>query len=134
MNTSDWLMSSDLMAGVISATMTKLSCGTSNANLWKPMVESTLLSVAGRMFESTLDSKWLRRAGTTDTTSGPAYIRTDEGRSAIIIMISSLIVSSVMKSKDMYGTAMKNVSSDVLGSSLVAAFLEKDMVWFAARV
>ena len=132
MNSTDYLVQSDVVAGVVSMSMSKL-CGKSTSTLWKPFVESIALSIVGRMGEGYLSGKMWSRAGTDDKTSGVPYVRTDQGRSAIVIFISSLVVSYIMKNKMAYETGVWNVSADVLGAELNAALFETDKVWFAAK-
>ena len=54
MNTTDYLVSSDLASGVVAAVLEKVSGHVSTQNLWRPLVENTVLSVVGRMGESYL--------------------------------------------------------------------------------
>ena len=132
MNTVDYLVQSDVVAGVVSMSMSKL-CGKSTSTLWKPLVESIALSIIGRMGEGYLSGKMWSRAGADDKTTGAPYVRTDQGRSAIVIFLSSLVVSYVMKNKWAYESGVWNVSADVLGSELNAAIFQTDRVWFAAK-
>ena len=86
MNTKDWIVSSDIAAGITSTVLNKLSCkGLSNANMWKPFVESLSLSVLGR-----LTSSWFSGKMFSSGTDEKPYVKTDEGRSALVIFISSL--------------------------------------------
>lgn len=133
MNQTDYLVTSDILAGVVSMSMAKLCGKVSTPNLWKPMIESISLSVVGRMGEGYLSGKMWSRAGTDDKTTGVPYIRSDQGRSAIVIFLSSLVVSYVLKNKMAYETGVWNVSADILGSELTSALFETDKVWFAAK-
>ena len=127
MNTKDWIVSSDIAAGITSTVLNKLSCkGLSNANMWKPLVESLSLSVLGR-----LTSSWFSGKMFSSGTDEKPYVKTDEGRSALVIFISSLIISYIMKQKNMYENAAWNVSADVVGSQITQAIFSQDIVWFA---
>ena len=132
MNQTDYLVQSDVLAGVISAILTKLSCkGVSNANMWKPFVESVVLSVVGRMWENNLTGKTFSREPETGKPGGIPYIRSEEGRSAIIIYLVSLVYSYISKKSNMYESSIMNVSSDVLASQIQAALFDVDTVWYA---
>jgi hypothetical protein len=129
MNQTDYIVSSDLMAGLVAVTMNELcSRGVSNAMLWKPFVESALLSVVGRMGESYF---MLARKGIDDKTVGVPYIRSETGRSSLVILLSSLIVSYVMKQKFMGEAAIYNVSADIIGQEITNALFASDSVWWA---
>ena len=131
MNQVDYLVQSDVLAGVISAVLSKLSCkGVSNANLWKPAVESIVLSILGRMWENNLTGKTFSRES-VDNKVGVPYIKTEEGRSSLVIWISSLIIAYINKKGNVYEYATMNVASDVLGSQLQAALFDVDTVWYA---
>ena len=74
MNTTDYLIASDIASGVVALVMEKLQNNVSNANLWKPFVENTVLSVVGRMGESYLSKSW---ASSKDSAGKETpYIRT----------------------------------------------------------
>ena len=135
MNTTDYLVSSDLASGAIAVVLGKLSCrSVSNANLWKPFVESMIMSIIGRMGEDSLTGKSFSRSGATATTQGEPYLRTEEARSSLIIFISSMVLAYVMKSKNMYENGMLNVTADVLGSQLTQALFATDTVWYSKTV
>ena len=131
MNQSDYLVSSDIASGVVMAVMAKLQCHSSTANLWKPILMATTYSIIGRLGENFLDSKMLSRAGVGDS-KGVAYLRTEESRSSIIIFISSMVYSYVMKSKNQWSDALQFVASDVLASQIVQGLFSQDMVWWSA--
>jgi hypothetical protein len=132
MNQTDYVVQSDILAGVISAILTKLSCkGVSNANMWKPALESIVLSILGRMWESNLSGKTFSREPVAGKTVGDPYIKTEEGRSALIIWITSCVVAYISKKPNMYEPATMNVAADVLGSQLQAALFDVDTVWYA---
>ena len=132
MNTTDYLVQSDILAGVISALISKMSCkGVSTANLWKPAVESIVMSILGRMWENQLTSKTFSREPEVGKPGTTPYIRTEEGRSSLIIFLASIIYSYIGKKGNAYESATMNVSADVLGSQLQAALFENDNVWYA---
>ncbi len=132
MNQVDYLVQSDVLAGVVSAILTKLSCkGVSNANMWKPAVESIVLSIIGRMFENNLTGKTFSREAEAGKPGLSPYIRTEEGRSSLVIFIASVIYSYIGKKGNVYEYATMNVASDVLGSQLQAALFDVDTVWYA---
>ena len=131
MNQTDYLVQSDVLAGVISAILTKLSCkGVSNANMWKPAVESIVLSIIGRMFENNLTGKTFSREAEAGKPGLP-YIRTEEGRSSLVIFIASVIYSYIGKKGNVYEYATMNVAADVLGSQLNQSIFDTDTVWYA---
>ena len=131
MNQVDYLVQSDVLAGVLSAVLSKLSCkGVSNANLWKPAVESIMLSVIGRMFENNLTGKTFSREAEAGKPGLP-YIRTEEGRSSLVIFIASVIYAYIGKKGNVYESATLNVASDVLASQIQTALFETDTVWYA---
>ena len=132
MDTSSYLVSSDIASGVVAAVMQKLSCKVSNAKLWRPFVENVVLSIMGRMGETYLSGAWFSRAAVGNT-AGTPYIKTDEGRSSIIIAISSMMYTYIMKSSNPYEHVALSVSSDVLGSSIVQALFAKDGIWWAPK-
>ena len=132
MNQVDYLVQSDVLAGVVSTILTKMSCkSVSNANLWKPFVESVVLSVVGRMWESNLTSKIFSREPDAGKLNGTPYIRSDEGRSAIIIWLVSLVYAYISKKPNMYESSILNVAADVLASQTQAALFDVDTVWYA---
>ena len=133
MNQVDYLVQSDVLAGVVSAVLSKLSCkSVSNANLWKPFVESVVLSVVGRMWESNLTSKIFSREPDAGKPTGTPYIRSDEGRSAILIYVVSMIYGYITKKGgSVYESSTMNVAADVLASQINAALFENDTVWYA---
>ncbi len=132
MNQTDYLVQSDILAGIVSAVLSKLSCkGVSNANLWKPAVESILLSITGRMMENNLTGKTFSRESGVDGKIGAPYIKTDEGRSSLIIFLVSLVYAYTSKKGSVYESATLNVSADVLGSQLQQALFDNDTVWYA---
>ena len=131
MNTTDYIVQSDILAGVISALISKMSCkGVSTANLWKPAVESIVMSILGRMWENNLTGKTFSREPEVGKPGTP-YIRSEEGRSSLIIFLASIIYSYIGKKGNAYESATMNVASDVLGSQLQAALFETDTVWYA---
>ena len=132
MNQTDYVVQSDILAGIVSAVLSKLSCkGVSNANLWKPFVESTVLSILGRMWENNLTGKTFSRESSVDGKIGAPYIKTDEGRSSLIIFLVSLIYAYTSKKGGVYESAILNVAADVLGSQLQQAIFDTDTVWYA---
>jgi len=128
MDQQSWLLASDVSSGIVAMVMTKLQGQTSQAMMWRPLVENVTYSVIGRMSENYLAGKMWSRAGTDDKTPGTAYIRTEQGRSAIVIAIASYIGAYIMKSRNKFEKTMTAVSSDVLGSQLVDAFFATDTV------
>ena len=96
MNTTDYLIASDVASGVTAVVLEKVSGHISNANLWKPLLENTVLSILGRMGQSYLAGKTFSTAG-TDGKEGTPYIRTAQGRSSLIIYISDMIIQYIMK-------------------------------------
>ena len=132
MNQTDYVVQSDILAGIVSAVISKLSCkGVSNANLWKPFVESSVLSIVGRMWENNLTSKTFSREPVAGKTVGDPYIKTEEGRSSLVIFIASMIIAYTSKKGNVYESATLNVAADVLGSQLQQALFETDTVWYA---
>ena len=133
MNQTDYVVQSDILAGVVSAVLSKLSCkGVSNANLWKPFVESTVLSILGRMWENNLTGKTFSREPEAGKPVGIPYIRSEEGRSAILIFLVSMIYGYISKKGgSVYESATMNVAADVLGSQLNQAIFDTDTVWYA---
>ena len=132
MNQTDYIVQSDVLAGVISAILTKLSCkGVSNANMWKPAVESIVLSIIGRMFENNLTGKTFSREAEAGKPTGIPYIRTEEARSSLLIFIVSVIYSYIGKKGNVYESATLNVAADVLANQLNQALFETDTVWYA---
>ena len=132
MDTTSYLVTSDIFSGIVAAVMQKLSCKVSNAKVWKPFVENVVFSIMGRMGETYLSGAWFSRA-TVGASAGTPYVRTDEGRSAIVIAISSMMYSYIMKNSNPYEHVALSVSSDVLGSSIVQAMFAKDGVWLAPK-
>ncbi len=133
MDTTSYLTSSDIASGVVAATMQKLCGKVSNAKLWKPFVENVVLSIMGRMGETYLSGAWFSRAPVSMADPGTPYVRTGEGRSAIIIAISSMMYTYIMKSSNRYEHVALSVSSDVLGSAIVKALFAKDAVLLAPK-
>ena len=131
MDQKSWLLASDVSSGIVAAVMTKLQGQTSQAMMYRPFIENVVYSVVGRMSENYLAGKMWSRAGTDDNTPGTAYIRTEQGRSAIVIAIASYIVAYIMKSRNKFEKTMTAVSSDVLGSQLVDALFASDTVLIA---
>ena len=127
MDQKSWLLASDVSSGIVAAVMAKLQGQTSQAMMWRPLVENVAYSVIGRMSENYLAGKMFSRSGEDDK-PGAAYIRTEQGRSAIVIAIASYIVAYIMKSRNKFEKTMTAVSSDVLGSQLVDAFFATDTV------
>ena len=131
MNTTDYLIASDIASGVVALVMEKLQNNVSNANLWKPFVENTVLSVVGRMGESYLSKSW---ASSKDSTGKETpYIRTAQGRSSLIIYISDMIIQYVMKNKNKYSHSLLAVASDSLGTEIISAIMSSDTVLIAAK-
>ncbi len=131
MNQTDYVVQSDILAGVISAILSKLSCkGVSTANMWKPALESLVLSILGRMWENNLSGKTFSREPESGKPGIP-YIRTEEGRSSMIIFVASVVYSYISKRSNVYESATLNVASDVLSSQIQAAMFDSDIVWFA---
>jgi hypothetical protein len=131
MNTTDYLVQSDILAGVISALISKMSCKATTQNLWKPAVESIVMSILGRMWENNLTGKTFSREPESGKPIGIPYIRSEEGRSSLIIYITSVLYAYISKKGNAYESATMNVASDVLGSQLQAALFENDNVWYA---
>jgi hypothetical protein len=131
MNTVDYIVQSDVLAGVISAILTKLSCkGVSNANMWKPAVESIVLSIIGRMFENNLTGKTFSREAEAGKPGLP-YIRTEEGRSSLVIFIVSVIYAYIGKKGNVYESATLNVAADILANQVQTRLFDVDTVWYA---
>ena len=132
MNQTDYVVQSDILAGVISAILSKLSCkGVSTANMWKPALESLVLSILGRMWENNLSGKTFSREPESGKPTGTPYIRTEEGRSSMIIFVASVVYSYISKRSNVYESATLNVASDVLASQIQAAMFDSDTVWYA---
>ena len=132
MNTTDYLVASDVASGVTAVVLEKVSGHISNANLWKPLVENTVLSILGRMGQSYLAGKTFSSAG-TDGKEGTPYIRTAQGRSSLIIYISDMIIQYVMKNKNKYSHSLLAVASDSLGNEITSALMDTDTVLIAAK-
>ena len=132
MNTTDYLVASDVASGVTAVVLEKVSGHISNANLWKPLVENTVLSILGRMGQSYLAGKNFSSAG-TDGKEGTPYIRTEQGRSSLIIYISDMIIQYVMKNKNKYSHSLLAVASDSLGSEIISSLMDTDTVLIAAK-
>ena len=132
MNTTDYLVASDVASGVTAVVLEKVSGHISNANLWKPLVENTVLSILGRMGQSYLAGKTFSSAG-TDGKEGTPYIRTAQGRSSLIIYISDMIIQYVMKNKNKYSHSLLAVASDSLGSEIISSLMDTDTVLIAAK-
>ena len=131
MNTTDYLVASDIASGVVALVMEKLQNNVSNANLWKPFVENTVLSVVGRFGESYLSKSW---ASSKDSTGKETpYIRTAAGRSGIIIYLSDMVIQYVMKSKNKYSHSITAVAADSLGNEITSALMATDTVLIAAK-
>ena len=123
MNTTDYLLYSDIASGVVALVFSKLQGNNSNS-LWKPFIESVTYSILGRMAEKKLDYT------KTDKSS---YIRTAEGRSSIVVFIASMIYSYIMKNnKNKWMHSSTAVSSDVLGNEITGAIFAKDSVIYSA--
>ena len=91
MNTNDYLVSSDLITGVLASLMTKMNCKSEKTSqLWRPAVEGVVLSVVGRMAQSSLAGSWLSAKDKTGGTGEP-YIRTEIARSSVAIAIAAAI-------------------------------------------
>ena len=132
MNTTDYLVASDVASGVTAVVLEKVSGHISNANLWKPLVENTVLSILGRMGQSYLAGKTFSSAGTDGKPDQP-YIRTAQGRSSLIIYISDMIIQYVMKNKNKYSHSLLAVASDSLGNEITSALMDTDTVLIAAK-
>ena len=133
MNTTDYLVSSDIAPGVLAALMTKMNCKSDKTyQLWKPVVEGVVLSVIGRMGQSSLSGAWLSAKPATAGGTGDPYIRTETGRSSIMIAITSGIYGYAMKNKNDAQHVMTFVSADVLANEIVKTFVATDSVWLAA--
>ena len=131
MNQTDYVVQSDILAGIVSAVLSKLSCkGVSTANLWKPAVESIMLSVIGRMFENNLTSKTFSREAEAGKPGLP-YIRTEEGRSSLVIFIVSVIYAYIGKKGNVYESATLNVAADILANQVQTSLFDVDTVWYA---
>ena len=132
MNTTDYLVASDVSYGIVAAILERLSGHVSNEKMWKPFVENTVLSVIGRMGESYLSGSMFSKK--TEGKPDQPYIRTAQGRSGLIIYISDMILQYIMKNKNKYGHSLLAVASDSLGNEIVGALLEKDSVLIAKKV
>ena len=132
MNTADYLVASDIASGVTAAVLEKVSGHISNANLWKPLVENTVLSILGRMGQSYLAGKTFSSAG-IDGKEGTPYIRTAQGRSSLIIYISDMIIQYIMKNKNKYSHSLLAVASDSLGSEITSALMATDTVLISKK-
>ena len=131
MNTTDYLVSSDIASGVVALVMERLQNNVSNANMWRPFVENTALSVLGRFGQSYLSQSW---ASSKDSTGKETpYIRTAAGRSGIIIYISDMVLQYVMKSKNKYSHSITAVAADALGNEITSALMATDTVLIAAK-
>ena len=131
MNTTDYLVASDIASGITAAVLEKVSGHVSTQNLWRPLVENTVLSVVGRMGESYLSKSW---ASTKDSTGKETpYIRTAQGRSSLIIYISDMIIQYVMKNKNKYSHSLLAVASDSLGNEITSALMATDTVLIAGK-
>jgi hypothetical protein len=82
------------------------------------------------MFENNLTGKTFSREAEAGKPGLP-YIRTEEGRSSLVIFIASVIYAYIGKKGNAYESATMNVASDVLGSQLQAALFDVDTVWYA---
>ena len=133
MNTTDYLVSSDIATGVIAALMTKMNCKSEKTSqLWRPVVEGLVLSVIGRMGQSSLSGAWLSAKPATTGGTGDPYIKTETGRSSLIIALVSGIYGYAMKNKNDAQHVMTFVSADVLANEIVKTFMATDSVWLAA--
>ena len=133
MNTNDYLVSSDLATGVLAALMTKMNCKSEKTSqLWRPAVEGVVLSVVGRMAQSSLAGSWLSSKPEKTGGTGEAYIRTEIARSSVAIAIAAAIYGYATKNKNDAQYVSMIVSADVLGNELVKAFMANDTVWLAA--
>jgi hypothetical protein len=83
------------------------------------------------MWESNLKSKTFSREPVAGQTVGDPYIKTDEGRSSLVIFIASMIIAYTSKKGNVYESATLNVAADVLGSQLQQALFDTDTVWYA---
>jgi hypothetical protein len=127
------LVASDVASGVVALVMTKLQNSSSNAMIWKPFVEATVLSVIGRMGENYLAGGMFSRADKDANTKGTPYLRTESGRSSTIIALASYIYSYIMKSKNPWIHVLTNVSSDVLGNEIISSFLSNDTILISGK-
>ena len=131
MNTTDYLVQSDILAGVISALISKMSCKATTQNLWKPAVESIVMSILGRMWENNLTGKTFSREPEAGKPGLSPYIRTEEGRSSLVIFIVSVIYAYIGKKGNVYESATLNVAADVLANQIQTSLFETDTVWYA---
>ena len=95
MNTTDYLVASDVASGVVALVMERLQNNVSNANIWKPFVENTVLSVVGRFGQSYLLQSWASSKN-KDGKETP-YVRTQPGRSGVIIYLYGSTVCHEIK-------------------------------------
>jgi hypothetical protein len=131
MNTTDYLVSSDIASGVVALVMERLQNNVSNANMWRPFVENTVLSVVGRFGQSYLSQSWASSKD-KDGKETP-YVRTAAGRSGIIIYISDMVLQYVMKSKNKYSHSITAVAADALGNEIISATMATDTVLIAKK-
>ena len=134
MDTTNLLISSDIATGVLAALMTKMGCKSARSYmLWKPFVEGAVLSITGRWGQSYLAGSWLSSKPDKAGGTGDPYLRTETGRSSIIIAIASGIYAYVMKNRHdaPAHNIMLNVSADLLANEMVKTFMATDSVWLA---
>ena len=133
MNTTDYLVSSDLASGIVAMVLERVTNHVSNEKMWRPFVENTVLSIVGRMGQSYLTGSTFSKAGTDGKPDQP-YIRTAQGRSSLIIYISDMIIQYVMKNKNKYSHSLLAVASDSLGNEITSALMTSDTVLIAKKV
>ena len=77
MNTTDYLVTSDVASGITAAVLERVNGHVSNEKIWKPFLENTTLSILGRMGRSYFGGKTFSKDGTDGKLDQP-YIRTAE--------------------------------------------------------
>jgi uncharacterized membrane protein YvlD (DUF360 family) len=128
MNTNDWLVASDIMAGVILVIGNHLQ-GRSKSNAPIFFVESVVYSVLGRFAEG----KMAQNKGAFSSWKVPDYIATSQGRASLIIAICAGLTAFLMKYQKKTAHIFSAVSADTLADSIVQSLFEKDFVIVAAK-
>jgi hypothetical protein len=129
MDSKSTLISSDVATGVVNLVMNRLQSSGNNtsAAMVKPFVEGVLFSIVGRMGQSSLSGANFS-SKSSDGKAGEPYIKA-EGRSSLIIAVSSYVYYYFMKSKNPWSQTIQQVASDSLGSEIISSTMATDKVW-----
>jgi hypothetical protein len=128
MDSKSTLVYSDVASGIVASVFARLQSTGNNTSkaMVKTLVENTLFSVLGRMGQSSLSGASFSKAG-TDGKAGEPYVKA-EGRSSIIIAVSSYVYFYFMKNKSPWSATITAVASDSLGSEIISSTMATDKV------